>query len=204
MLITTTLSVLDIVCHHWRHSLVAINPFSWSESVLSSLSQIKSRASACPGWWRRLACCWQTTADVDRRQLTRMLTLFLHSQRDGLAQNEQKLEVRKSSPLFHYTLVILQLHSVSLTCSVFVAGFFLSLCPVSPQPFECLQLNRLWTTHILHKQHFWSIMICPVWSKTLMGEIFLFGHVQTWDARLTGTVMLILNWCQWEICTTVC
>lgn len=31
----------------------------------------------------------------DRRQLTRTLTLFLNSQRDGLAQNEQKLEVRK-------------------------------------------------------------------------------------------------------------
>lgn len=68
----------------------------------------------------------------DRRQLTRTLTLFLHSQRDGLAQNEQKLEVRKSSLYFFTTLVILQLHSVSLTCSVFVACFFLSLCPVSP------------------------------------------------------------------------
>lgn len=32
----------------------------------------------------------------DRRQLTRTLTVFLQSQRDGLAQNEQKLEVRKS------------------------------------------------------------------------------------------------------------
>lgn len=32
----------------------------------------------------------------DRRQLTRTLTLFLQSQKDGLAQNEQKLEVRKS------------------------------------------------------------------------------------------------------------
>ncbi|XP_035385238.1 regulation of nuclear pre-mRNA domain-containing protein 1A-like isoform X2 [Electrophorus electricus] len=31
----------------------------------------------------------------DRRQLTRLLALFLQSQRDGLAQNEQKLEVRK-------------------------------------------------------------------------------------------------------------
>nr|XP_046217529.1 regulation of nuclear pre-mRNA domain-containing protein 1A-like isoform X1 [Oncorhynchus gorbuscha] len=31
----------------------------------------------------------------DRRQLTRTLTLFLHSQRDGLAQNEQKLEEYK-------------------------------------------------------------------------------------------------------------
>lgn len=30
----------------------------------------------------------------DRRQLTRLLTLFLQSQRDGLAKNEQKLEVR--------------------------------------------------------------------------------------------------------------
>lgn len=32
----------------------------------------------------------------DRRQLTRTLTVFLQSQKDGLAQNEQKLEVRKS------------------------------------------------------------------------------------------------------------
>uniref|UniRef100_A0A3Q4BUW0 CID domain-containing protein n=1 Tax=Mola mola TaxID=94237 RepID=A0A3Q4BUW0_MOLML len=31
----------------------------------------------------------------DRRQLTRTLTVFLQSQKDGLAQNEQKLEVRK-------------------------------------------------------------------------------------------------------------
>lgn len=32
----------------------------------------------------------------DRRQLTRTLTVFLQSQKDGLVQNEQKLEVRKS------------------------------------------------------------------------------------------------------------
>lgn len=32
----------------------------------------------------------------DRRQLTRTLTVFLQSQKDGLTQNEQKLEVRKS------------------------------------------------------------------------------------------------------------
>lgn len=30
----------------------------------------------------------------DRRQLTRLLALFLQSQRDGLTKNEQKLEVR--------------------------------------------------------------------------------------------------------------
>lgn len=30
----------------------------------------------------------------DRRQLTRTLMVFLQSQKDGLAQNEQKLEVR--------------------------------------------------------------------------------------------------------------
>lgn len=34
----------------------------------------------------------------DRRQLTRTLTVFLQSQKDGLAQNEQKLEVRNHSP----------------------------------------------------------------------------------------------------------
>lgn len=32
----------------------------------------------------------------DRRQLTRTLTTFLQSQKDGLTQNEQKLEVRTS------------------------------------------------------------------------------------------------------------
>lgn len=32
----------------------------------------------------------------DRRQLTRTLMVFLQSQKDGLTQNEQKLEVRKS------------------------------------------------------------------------------------------------------------
>lgn len=85
----------------------------------------------------------------DRRQLTRMLTLFLHSQRDGLAQNEQKLEVRKSSPF------IFSLHSCHSPASFCLSHMFcfcsrlFPLCPVSPQPFECLQLNRLWTTHIL-------------------------------------------------------
>lgn len=38
----------------------------------------------------------------DRRQLTRTLTVFLQSQKDGLAQNEQKLEVRKSFFLFPF------------------------------------------------------------------------------------------------------
>lgn len=36
----------------------------------------------------------------DRRQLTRTLTVFLQSQKDGLTQNEQKLDVRKSLFLF--------------------------------------------------------------------------------------------------------
>lgn len=38
----------------------------------------------------------------DRRQLTRTLTVFLQSQRDGLVQNEQKLEVRKSFSFLIY------------------------------------------------------------------------------------------------------
>lgn len=43
----------------------------------------------------------------DRRQLTRTLTVFLQSQKDGLAQNEQKLEVRKSFflPIFFFLSV---------------------------------------------------------------------------------------------------
>lgn len=40
----------------------------------------------------------------DRRQLTRTLTVFLQSQKDGLAQNEQKLEVRKS--LFSLSITV--------------------------------------------------------------------------------------------------
>lgn len=40
----------------------------------------------------------------DRRQLTRTLTAFLQSQKDGLVQNEQKLEVRKS--IFFYTICL--------------------------------------------------------------------------------------------------
>ncbi|KAG7501341.1 hypothetical protein JOB18_046904 [Solea senegalensis] len=36
----------------------------------------------------------------DRRQLTRTLTVFLQSQKDGLAQNEQKLEVRITLSFF--------------------------------------------------------------------------------------------------------
>lgn len=51
----------------------------------------------------------------DRRQLTRTLTVFLQSQKDGLAQNEQKLEVRKSfsfqSLLSVYALSTSQLSS---------------------------------------------------------------------------------------------
>lgn len=38
----------------------------------------------------------------DRRQLTRLLALFLQSQRDGLTKNEQKLEVR-ILPFFPYS-----------------------------------------------------------------------------------------------------
>lgn len=41
----------------------------------------------------------------DRRQLTRTLSVFLQSQKDGLVQNEQKLEVRKS--LFYFDLFIM-------------------------------------------------------------------------------------------------
>ncbi|KAM7373144.1 hypothetical protein PAMP_008020 [Pampus punctatissimus] len=43
----------------------------------------------------------------DRKQLTRTLTVFLQSQKDGLAQNEQKLEVRKSLFFFHLSFVYL-------------------------------------------------------------------------------------------------
>lgn len=52
----------------------------------------------------------------DRRQLTRTLTVFLQSQRDGLAQNEQKLEVRKLTFLFSVTVCVLCVFtSVSLS-----------------------------------------------------------------------------------------
>ncbi|XP_064835844.1 regulation of nuclear pre-mRNA domain-containing protein 1A-like isoform X1 [Oncorhynchus masou masou] len=62
----------------------------------------------------------------DRRQLTRTLTLFLHSQRDGLAQNEQKLEVNNhlsfftTHPFLSFSIFIV---SVCLACC-----FIHSLC----------------------------------------------------------------------------
>lgn len=53
----------------------------------------------------------------DRRQLTRTLAVFLQSQKDGLAQNEQKLEVRKS--LF-FQLLLVYLCMPCLIDSVFI------------------------------------------------------------------------------------
>lgn len=50
----------------------------------------------------------------DRRQLTRTLAVFLQSQKDGLAQNEQKLEVRKS---LNYSLIIRR----CLSCHIFMS-----------------------------------------------------------------------------------
>lgn len=47
----------------------------------------------------------------DRRQLARTLTVFLQSQKDGLAQNEQKLEVRNHSPFSFKSLLTLPVHT---------------------------------------------------------------------------------------------
>ena len=49
----------------------------------------------------------------DRRQLTRTLATFLQSQKDGLVQNEQKLEVRKSHFCFVQTNIVSYLSSIS-------------------------------------------------------------------------------------------
>lgn len=46
----------------------------------------------------------------DRRQLMRTLTVFLQSQKDGLAHNEQKLEVRNHSPSSFERLLAVPLH----------------------------------------------------------------------------------------------
>lgn len=51
----------------------------------------------------------------DRRQLTRTLTVFLQSQKDGLAENEQKLEVRKS-----FCLIFLYSGFCVYVCLIFV------------------------------------------------------------------------------------
>ncbi|XP_013861206.1 regulation of nuclear pre-mRNA domain-containing protein 1A isoform X1 [Austrofundulus limnaeus] len=84
----------------------------------------------------------------DRRQLTRTLTVFLQSQKDGLAQNEQKLEVRIehcSRPfcvrLIHLTLICPQ----SLACSM-----------------KCVEnLNSELISH-LRKDHFISFSLSSV------------------------------------------
>lgn len=49
----------------------------------------------------------------DRRQLTRTLTVFLQSQKDGLAQNEQKLEVRNHSSFSFESFLTLSMHTVA-------------------------------------------------------------------------------------------
>ncbi|XP_076610737.1 regulation of nuclear pre-mRNA domain-containing protein 1A-like isoform X3 [Chaetodon auriga] len=62
----------------------------------------------------------------DRRQLTRTLTIFLQSQKDGLAQNEQKLEVRKS--LFPLSITDCLCVSDSLLCHYFRFSVLIRLC----------------------------------------------------------------------------
>ncbi|XP_035476870.1 regulation of nuclear pre-mRNA domain-containing protein 1A isoform X1 [Scophthalmus maximus] len=93
----------------------------------------------------------------DRRQLTRTLTVFLQSQKDGLAQNEQKLEVRKSlsyflsfslsvyvlssSPLCHYcsSVCLCSCVVLRLVCPRFEVTFlFMYFCML--RTAECLFL----------------------------------------------------------------
>lgn len=66
----------------------------------------------------------------DRRQLTRTLTLFLHSQKDGLAQNEQKLEVRKNITYFpsSFTQCLFSVHDVLLYLFVIIHSWCHSVC----------------------------------------------------------------------------
>lgn len=60
----------------------------------------------------------------DRRQLTRLLALFLQSQRDGLAKNEQKLEVR-TTPSFLLFCFSMMLDIYILANSYYINSFFL-------------------------------------------------------------------------------
>lgn len=62
----------------------------------------------------------------DRRQLTRLLALFLQSQRDGLAKNEQKLEVR-ILPISLTLLscnVMLKVHFLAAPCNIYLFVLF--------------------------------------------------------------------------------
>ncbi|XP_013861209.1 regulation of nuclear pre-mRNA domain-containing protein 1B isoform X3 [Austrofundulus limnaeus] len=128
----------------------------YEQSLLEQLSQVLDKESgerlsrlveeACmllADYSGRLA------AEIDdRRQLTRTLTVFLQSQKDGLAQNEQKLEVRIehcSRPfcvrLIHLTLICPQ----SLACSM-----------------KCVEnLNSELISH-LRKDHFISFSLSSV------------------------------------------
>lgn len=56
----------------------------------------------------------------DRRQLTRTLAIFLQSQRDGLAQNEQKLEVGKPTDLHIFPFLFI------LSCFLYMSFSFSS------------------------------------------------------------------------------
>ncbi len=62
----------------------------------------------------------------DRRQLTRTLTVFLQSQKDGLAQNEQKLEVRKSLFFFQSLFICVCLVYSTFVSSLLILGAHLS------------------------------------------------------------------------------
>ncbi|KAM6903906.1 regulation of nuclear pre-mRNA domain-containing protein 1A-like isoform 1-T1 [Lycodopsis pacificus] len=64
----------------------------------------------------------------DRRQLTRTLTVFLQSQKDGLTQNEQKLEVRKS--LFFLWIAVCLLSTAPSCHIIIVSGVHLSCVAV--------------------------------------------------------------------------
>lgn len=83
----------------------------------------------------------------DRRQLTRLLALFLQSQRDGLAKNEQKLEVRKlpvSLSLLSHNVRHSHLRNLSLFLLVNCFSITLAFsCPLEGSTNSCMNMQKI-------------------------------------------------------------
>lgn len=72
----------------------------------------------------------------DRRQLTRTLAVFLQSQRDGLAQNEQKLEVGKLTD-FTVSSLFFFIHCCCLHMSVSFSSSYVRVIKVIIAACRC-------------------------------------------------------------------
>jgi len=79
----------------------------------------------------------------DRRQLTRTLAIFLQTQRDGLAQNEQKLEVGKLTDIISFPFLF-TLHCCLLLTSVIYFLVFLQLLVF--ETCVCQKYMKIFTT----------------------------------------------------------